>query len=73
MNTFDDGQPEELISLLRKFKIVIDGTGTNTPYVRINYLCTMLCGKALRGIEKLQSQYGGATNNHLKLILKGLL
>ena len=40
MNTFDDGQPEKLLSLLRNFKIVIDGTGLQlypvglTTYVR---------------------------------------
>ena len=68
MNTFDDGQPEEFLSLLRNFKIAIDGTGTTTPSGRINYLCMMLCGQALRDFNKLKYQCGGATNNHLKLI-----
>ena len=48
MNTFDDDQPEEFLSLLRNFKITTDGTGTTTTSVRINYLRTMLCGKTLR-------------------------
>ena len=33
----------------------------------------MLHGQALREFDELQSQYGGATNNHLKLIHEGLL
>ena len=73
MNTFDDGQPEEFLSLLRNFNIVIDGTGNTTPSGRINYLRTMLSGQALREFDKLQSQYRGATNNRLKLIQEGLL
>ena len=47
MNTFDDGQPEEFLSLLRKFKIATDVTRTTTLYGQINYLRTMLRGKAL--------------------------
>ena len=43
MNTFYDGQLEEFLSLLRKFKIAIDGTETTTPSGRINYLRMMLC------------------------------
>ena len=31
MNTFDDVQPEEFLSLLKNFKIATDGTGTTTP------------------------------------------
>ena len=33
----------------------------------------MLRGQALIEFDKLQSQYGGATNNHLKLIQGGVL
>ena len=33
----------------------------------------MLHVQALREFDKLQSQYGGANNNHLKLIQEGLL
>ena len=73
MNTFDDVKPEEFLSLLRNFKIWIDGTGTTTPSGRINYVRTMLRGKALRKFDEKQSQYGGATNNHLKIIQEDLL
>ena len=73
MNTFDDGQPEEFLSLLRKFKIATDVTRTTTPYGQINYLRTMLRGKALQEFDERKSQYGGETNTHLKLIQDFLL
>ena len=62
MNTFDDVQPEEFLSLIINFKIETDGTRTTTPYSHINCLHMMLSGQALREFDKLQSQYGGATN-----------
>ena len=55
MNTFDDGQPEKFLSLLKNFKIAIDGTRTTTPSGRINYLRTMLRGQALREFDKLEA------------------
>ena len=73
MNTFDCGQPKELLSLLRNFKIVIDGAGVTTPSGRINYWRTMLREQALREFDKLQPQYCGAINNHLDLIQECLL
>ena len=48
MYNFDDGQPEELLVLLRNFKITMDGTGMTSPSGRINYLYMMLCGSSLR-------------------------
>ena len=36
MNTLDDDQPEEFLSLLKNFKIENNGTGTTTPYIRMN-------------------------------------
>ena len=33
----------------------------------------MLCGQALREFDSLQSQYGGLTNNHPKIIQEGLI
>ena len=73
MNMFDDGQPEELLSLLKNFKIATDGPRTTTPSGRINYLGTMLHVRALRIFDELQSQYGCLTNNYLKLIQEVLL
>ena len=72
MSTFDDGQPEELLALLRKFKIAIDGTGTTFPSGRINYLRVILCGSSLREFYKLSLQ-GNTINNYIKHITEGLL
>ena len=55
MNMFNYGQPEELFSLLRNFKVAVDGTGTTNPYGRINYLRTVLLGQELKDFDKLQS------------------
>ena len=52
---------------------MIDGTGTTTPFGRINYLRMMLREQELREFDDLQTHYGGSTNNHLKLIQEGLL
>ena len=38
----------------------------------MNYLRTLLCGSSLREFDELELQ-GNTTNNHLKLITKGLL
>ena len=72
MSTFDDGQPEKSLTLLRNFKTAVDGTGMTTPTGRINYLRTMLRGKILGGFDKLSLQ-GNTTNNHLNHIVEGLL
>ena len=66
--TFDNVQPEELLTLLRNFKIAIGGTDTTAPTGWINYLHTMICGKSLRKFDEL-SLKGNNTNNHLNLIL----
>ena len=42
MTTFENGQREDFLGLLKNFKTSIDGTGTTTVAVRINYLRTML-------------------------------
>ena len=53
ISTFDDGQPEEFLSLLRNFKIAIDVTGMTTGSGRMNYLRTMICVTSLREFNKL--------------------
>ena len=73
MNTFDDGQPEEFLSLIINFNIETDGTRTTNPYIHIACLHMMLSGQALREFYKPQSQYGGATNKQPKLIQEVLL
>ena len=73
ISTFKDVQPEEFLALLKNFEIEIDGTGTTSLSGKINYLHTMLLGASLREFDKLSSQNHGATNDHLKHIMDGLL
>ena len=46
--TFKQGQPEEWMEITKKFKIVVDETGTTTAAGKINYLRTLLCDEALQ-------------------------
>ena len=73
MNTLDDGQPEEFLSLLKNFNNATDGTGATNSSGRINYLHMMLRGHSLKVFDELHSKYGSSTNNHLKLIQEGLI
>ena len=72
MSTFDNGQPEEFLVLLRNFKIAIDRTSMTMPTGRINYLCTMLREKSLREFDEISLQEN-TTNNHLKHTTEGLI
>ena len=40
--TFENGQPEDFLQLMKNFNIEVDGTGTATAAEKINYLRTML-------------------------------
>ena len=72
ISTFNDGQSEEFLALLRNFNIETDGAGTTTSSGCINYLRTMLRGTSLRELNKL-ALAGNSTANHLKHIMEGLL
>ena len=58
---------------MKKFKIVIHGTGTTSVAGRIKYLQALLRGESLREFEDLESQVLGTTNSHLNFIKEGLL
>ena len=58
---------------MKKFKIVIHGTGTTSVAGRIKYLKALLRGESLREFEDLESQVLGTTNSHLNFIKEGLL
>ena len=58
---------------MQKFKIAIDGTGTMTMPVRINYLRKILRGGDLREFNELVIQNNGTTNTHLNITKEGLL
>ena len=68
MSTFDDGQPEEFLALLKNSRIEIYGTVITSPSGRINYLSMMLCEQVLRELDELVSQNNGSTNGHLRIL-----
>ena len=59
--------------ILKKFKYTIDGMGTTSVSVRIDYLCTMLRGESQQKFYWLVSHNSGTTSTHLKHIQEGLL
>ena len=58
---------------MKNSRTLIDRTGTTTVTRTIKYICTLLCGEALRKFDKLESQVTGTTNVHLNFIEEGLL
>ena len=73
ISTFGEGNPEEFLQMINKFKTGIDGTGTTTTPKRINYLRNLLNGEALRKFDELASQLTVMKNDHLNFIKEGLL
>ena len=71
--TFEHGQPEEFLQLMKNFKRAVDGTGNTTAAGKINYLHTLLNGGSLRAFDELASPNAGTKNAHLKFIQEGLL
>ena len=72
-NILENGQPEELIMILKNFKKEIVGTGTNAVYVCIRYLQTVLHGEDPREFDDLVSQNSGTTNTRPKEIQDDLM
>ena len=70
---FENGEPEEFLQMMKDFRTGIDGTGTNSASVKIQFLCTMLYGEPLREFDVIANQVGSTINAHLKQIKEGLL
>ena len=48
MSLFDHGNPEELLLVVRKFKMILASTGTLERETKVQYLCMPSRGEALR-------------------------
>ena len=59
--------------MMNNFKTAIDGTGTTTATIRINYIRTLIHGESPIEFDELASQFTGTTNAHLNLIKEVLL
>ena len=71
--TFENGQAEEFLALMKNFKTALDGKGTTSAAGKINYLRTILRGEALQEVDKTATQNTRENNEHLKFIQEGLL
>ena len=48
MSLFDHGNPEELLLVVRKFKMILASTGTMDTELKVQYICTLVRGEVLR-------------------------
>ena len=51
MSLFDNGHPEEFLLFVRNFNTTLAATGTLDMGANIQYLCTLVCGEALRQFD----------------------
>ena len=61
MYTFNEGQLEEFLALLRNWKIATEGTRATSLSGRIDYQCTLLRVASLREFDNVALQ-GNTTN-----------
>ena len=52
--------------------MTLQASGKLAASAKIQYLCTLVCGEALRQLDKLSVDIGIMTTEHLKLIILGL-
>ena len=72
MTLFDNGDPDEFLSFIRNFKTTLKASGTLTTGADIQYICILLCGKALRQIDTFSAEVLSTTSEHLKSSILGL-
>ena len=72
MALFDNGEPEEFLLFIQNFQITIEVKGMLTTCAKIQYLCTLLCGEALRKLDTLSLEVGSMTIANLNRIILGL-
>ena len=69
MTLFDKYEPEEFLLFVSNFQMTLEAPGTLAVAVNIQYLCILLCGKALCQLGTLSIEVESTTKEHLKLIL----
>ena len=73
MSTFEDGQPEDLLAIVKNFRVAINDSVRTLASERINYLHTMLFRGDLKKLDELETHNSGTKNSHIKHIIEGLL
>ena len=51
VSLFDHGKPDEFLLLVWNFQMIFAFTGTLETEVKVQYLCTLVCGEALRQFD----------------------
>ena len=64
---------EEVFLFIQNSQMTLKESGTLVVVAsKIQYICSLVCGKALRQIDTLYIEVGSTTLNNLKLIILGL-
>ena len=71
ISLFENGEPEQFLLFQKKYKMMLDASGTLIADVKIQYLQTLLCGEALHEFDTLCVQIENTTTTHLNWILLG--
>ena len=72
MDLFDNRDTEEFLLFIRNFKMTIEASGMLADGAKIQYICTLVRGKALCQIDTLSDELGSTNSEHLKYIILGL-
>ena len=72
MFLFDNGDPEEFLLFELNFDMTLAASGTLETGAEIQYLCTLVRGKALRKFEVLSADVESTETLNVEYIIKGL-
>ena len=72
MSLFDNGDPEELSLSISNFQITLEASEMLAAGAKIQYLCTLVQGKALHQTAVLSVGVRVTTSEHRKSIMLGL-
>ena len=61
MALLDNGESEEFLLFIRNFDRTLKAPETLADGAKINYLCMLVCGKALRQLDMLSVEVGSIT------------
>ena len=72
MALFENGDPEEFLLIVGNFQISLKASGTLASGANIQYLGTLVRGKALRHLDTFSGELVSTTSENLKSIIFGL-
>ena len=69
MTFFNNSDPEEFLLFVINFTMSIQDLGILTASAKLQYLCTLLCGEALRKFDTFYDQLGSTNTAHVSRIV----